>query len=200
MPEDKPRTGAGAPTTSLLGAAGEHYVMAELLRRGFIASLAPQGAPNVDVVVADVSGSQLCAVQVKARIGLGGDRGWYMRPKHEHVKGTRLFYCFVDFGVPRDVAPPIYIMPAAKVAEVLSTVHPLWLGAPGAKGQKRQDSSIRRLIPDYGRVLKGSAKPDLYPLGWMDEYLGAWHLLRGRDPLRSHATGEYSLTLNAAQR
>lgn len=181
MSEDESRTYTGASTTSLLGAAGEHYVMAELLRRGFIASLAPQGVPNMDIVVADISGSQLCAVQVKARIGRGGDRGWYMRPQHEHVKGSRLFYCFVDFGVPDDAVPPTYIMPEAKVAEVLSTVHPLWLAAPGAKGQERQNSNIRRLIPDYGRVLRGSAKPDLYPLGWMDEYLGAWHLLRGGD-------------------
>lgn len=49
--------------TSLIGAAGEHYVMAELLRRGFIAALAPQGVPNMDIVVTDATGAQLCAVQ-----------------------------------------------------------------------------------------------------------------------------------------
>lgn len=165
--------------SSLTGAAGEHYVMAELLRRGFIAALAPQGVPNMDIVVADPTGAQLCAVQVKARLDRSGDGGWYMTHKHESVKGSRLFYCFVNFGVPEDVVPPTYIIPAVKVAEVLSKVHPLWLEAPGAKGQGRRDSNIRRLIPDYGRVLKGSAQPDLYPLGWMDEYLGAWHLLWG---------------------
>lgn len=34
-----------ASETSLLGAAGEHYIMCELLRRGYIAALAPQGIP-----------------------------------------------------------------------------------------------------------------------------------------------------------
>jgi hypothetical protein len=34
--------------STLLGAAGEHYVMAELLRRGYVAALAPQGVPNAD--------------------------------------------------------------------------------------------------------------------------------------------------------
>jgi hypothetical protein len=41
--------------TSLLGAAGEHFVMSELLRRGYIAALAPRGAPNADIVVTDVN-------------------------------------------------------------------------------------------------------------------------------------------------
>jgi hypothetical protein len=32
--------------SSLLGAAGEHYVMSQLLRRGFIAALARVGVPT----------------------------------------------------------------------------------------------------------------------------------------------------------
>ena len=40
--------------STLLGAAGEHHVMAELLRPGYIAALAPQGVPNADIVVTDV--------------------------------------------------------------------------------------------------------------------------------------------------
>ena len=39
--------------TTLTGAAGEHFVMSELLRRGFIAALAPAGVPNCDIVVTD---------------------------------------------------------------------------------------------------------------------------------------------------
>lgn len=171
---------AGAPksTTSLVGAAGEHYVMAELLRRGFIAALAPQGVPNLDIIVTDSMGAQLCAVQVKTRLDRSGDGGWYMGRKHETLIVAKLFYCFVDFGVSAEVVPRVYVMPSAKVAEVLSRVHALWLATPGKQGQQRQDSAIRRLIPDYGRVLRGSAEAGLYPLGWMEEYLGAWDLLR----------------------
>ena len=39
---------------SLLGAAGEHYVLSQLLRRGYIAALAPQGVPNADIVITDL--------------------------------------------------------------------------------------------------------------------------------------------------
>lgn len=45
-------------TSTLLGAAGEHHVMTELLRRDFIAALAPHGVPNVDIVVTDIEGTR----------------------------------------------------------------------------------------------------------------------------------------------
>ena len=57
--------------TTLTGAAGEHFVMSELLRRGMIAALAPTGVPNCDIVVTDDIGARLCAVQVKTRLGIG---------------------------------------------------------------------------------------------------------------------------------
>jgi hypothetical protein len=50
--------------STLLGAAGDHHVMTELLRRGYIAALAPQGVPNADIVVTDVEASRLCSIQV----------------------------------------------------------------------------------------------------------------------------------------
>ncbi len=37
-----------------LGAAGEHYVMAELLRRGLVAVKAREGVPNFDIVITDL--------------------------------------------------------------------------------------------------------------------------------------------------
>ena len=58
--------------TSLLGAAGEHFVMSELLRRGYIAALAPQGVPNTDIVVTDVTANRLCTIQVEDAEGCGG--------------------------------------------------------------------------------------------------------------------------------
>jgi hypothetical protein len=39
------------PNSTILGAAGEHYVMCQLLRRNMIAALAPTGVPNADIAV-----------------------------------------------------------------------------------------------------------------------------------------------------
>ena len=84
--------------STILGAAAEHYVMCQLLRRGMIAALAPAGVPDADIIVSDREGGQLSAVQVKARRNLGSDRGWHMSEKHEKISRELLFYCFVDFG------------------------------------------------------------------------------------------------------
>jgi hypothetical protein len=72
----------------LLGAAGEYHVIAELLRRGYIAALAPQGVPNADIVVTDIEGSRLCWIQVKTRQDLGSDGGWHMNAKHENLRSV----------------------------------------------------------------------------------------------------------------
>jgi hypothetical protein len=56
-----------ASETSLLGASGEHFIMCELLHRGYIAALASQGVPNTDIVVTDLNGHRLCTIQVKSK-------------------------------------------------------------------------------------------------------------------------------------
>ncbi|NUJ81913.1 hypothetical protein HUN39_18170 [Methylocystis sp. FS] len=163
------------PQSTLLGAAGEHHVMAELLRRGYIAALAPQGVPNADVVVTDIEGSRLCSIQVKTRRDIGSDGGWHMKAKHENIRSDRLFYCFVDFGKATDVRPVLHILPSVRVAEVLAHTHRKWLANPGKKGQPHKDGPMRRLLPDYTNVFGAADNP--YPKGWLSQYLDAWHLL-----------------------
>jgi hypothetical protein len=70
---------AGPSNSTLLGAAAEHYVMCQLLRRQMIAALAPAGVPDADIIVSDRLGSALAAVQVKARREIGRDGGWHMK-------------------------------------------------------------------------------------------------------------------------
>ena len=164
-----------ASQTSLLGAAGEYHVMSELLRRGYIAALAPQGVPNTDIVVTDIEGSRLCSIQVKTRRDIGSDGGWHMKEKHEHIRSSRLFYCFVDFGKTPDDRPSVHILPSIRVAEVLAASHQKWITTPGKKGQLRKDGVMRRLMPDYTRVFGATDNP--YPLGWLNQYRDAWHLL-----------------------
>jgi hypothetical protein len=159
--------------SSLLGAAGEHYILCQLLRRGFIAALAPAGVPNADIIVSDDIGEKLCAVQVKTRRELGSDKGWHMKPKHEQLIADRLFYCFVDFGASLDFSPVTYVVPSKVVAEAIRDNHQLWLRTPGMKGQQRKDSPVRRMLPDYSRLVPGSK----HGAGWLEQYKEAWKLI-----------------------
>lgn len=161
--------------STILGAAGEHYVISELLRRNYIVALAPQGVPNMDIVVTNIVGDHLCAIQVKSRLDKGNDGGWHMRPKHAGLVSPRLFYCFVDFGKQVEDSPTVHILPSAKVAEAIAASHAAWLSDPGLKGRSRKDSSVRRLLPDYSYAYRPDPTP--YPRGWLEPYRSAWHLL-----------------------
>jgi len=153
--------------TTILGAAAEHYVMCQLLRRGMIAALAPAGVPDADIIVSNRLGSSLAAVQVKARRNFG--KGvWVLKAKHEQIIRPLLFYAFVDLGLTPDDAPKSWIVPSAVVATVIAENHAAWLAAPGRGGQAHNDTDMRSLMHDY------SARGLGYGPGWLDPYREAW--------------------------
>ena len=146
--------------------------MSELLRRGYVAALAPAGAPNCDIVVTDISGDRLHSIQVKTRNNAGRDKGWHMSAKHEKLVSSQLFYCFVDSCADNDSMPFTYVVPSSVVAQTLKLCHSQWLALPGAKGQQRKDSNFRRFLPGYDDL----QLPE-YHYGWAEKYREAWHQL-----------------------
>jgi hypothetical protein len=163
--------------STLTGAAGEHFVLCQLLRRGWIAALAPKGVPNADIIVTDIDGNRQCAIQVKTR-SKGSDKGWHMSQKHEEITSEHLFYCFVDMEEENSL-PVTFIIPSTVVAVALKEAHQLWLSTPGRKGQAHNDNKMRRLLPDYlrGREVGDDVLKRL-GAGWMDQYREQWNILR----------------------
>ena len=159
--------------STVLGAAGEHYVMCQLLRRGLIAALAPVGVPNCDIVVTDDIGDRLCAIQVKTRVEKGSDGGWHMSRKHEGISSQSLFYTFLDFGKTLADPPACYVVPSEVVADVIKRSHQVWLASPGARGQERNDTDFRRFLPDYMRTGLDIGCGQ----GWLEPYREAWDTL-----------------------
>ena len=160
--------------SSLLGAAGEHYVMSQLLRRGFIAALAPVGVPMADIIVTDDTGNRAAALQIKTRRELGSDGGWHMKAKHEDVRGTSLFYVFLSFPTDASSLPDAFIVPAAVVGHALYTAHQAWLARPGRGGKPHKDGEMRRFLPDYSE----EGLHETHGAGWLEQYRDAWELLR----------------------
>jgi hypothetical protein len=159
-----------ASNSTILGAAGEHFVMSQLLRRNMIAALAPTGVPNADIVVTDKLGDRLCAVQVKVRRDIGSDGGWHMRPKHETLTSPNLFYCFVDFGRTLADMPKTWVVPSAIVAKSIQDMYGHWLAAPGKNGQPHKDGDLRRFLPEYRQL-------PAYQMGWLQPYFENWKSL-----------------------
>lgn len=159
--------------STLTGAAGEHYVMSQLLRRGFIAALAPVGVPIADIIVTDARGEQVCAIQVKTRRELGRDGGWHMKAKHENIQTDNLFYIFVSFPADELKLPDTFVVPSRVVADVLRRSHRGWLNLPGRKGEPHKDGDMRRFLPDHTR----HGLSECHGPGWLDKYRDAWDKL-----------------------
>ncbi|WP_279479880.1 hypothetical protein [Aureimonas sp. SK2] len=149
--------------------------MCQLLRRDFIAALAPVGVPNTDIVVTDAVGDRLASIQVKSRRDIGSDGGWHMGRKHEGIVGELLFYCFVDFGADLKAHPRCWVLRSAVVAAAVRESHAKWLSTPGKGGRVRNPTDLRRFLPDYDRtgvaIDRGA--------GWLDRYEDNWEQLRG---------------------
>ena len=154
--------------TSLIGAAGEHFVMFQLYRRGLMVGQPPQGVADVDLLVLDERAQVMKNIQVKTR-SKGSDGGWHMKTKHERLVSDRLWYVFVDM---ENDSPTCYVVPSAVVAKVVKDSHSTWLALPGKKGQKHQDSDMRRVRPRYPFELPG------FPDNWLDQYRERWDLLK----------------------
>jgi hypothetical protein len=164
--------------TPFTGAAGEHYVLYRLLQREYVAGLAPQNAPNSDIIATNVKGTKAAAIQVKTRRPLGAGDDWVMKDKHEKLEGERMFYCFVDLKKDPTASPDIYIVPSKVVARVLKETHKIWMDQPGKGGRKHNDSTMRRFKPDYSTTLKLSEKQKkALGKGWMKQYKENWSVL-----------------------
>jgi hypothetical protein len=173
----------------ILGAAGEYYVMAELLRRGLIAAKAPEGVPNFDIVITDIDGQRLAAIQVKTRRDFKkGDKGWHMKAKHQDLIADRMFYVFVDVGEDESSPVSFFVLPSHVVANACKVSHAIWLATPNAKGSSHKDSDMRRLLPKY--ELPKYAKNLMHEPskihkdflashgeGWLERYRSAWDLI-----------------------
>ena len=173
----------------ITGAAGEHFVMAELLRRGLVAAKAPEGVPNFDIVITDIDGERLAAIQVKTRRDFNsGDKGWHMKAKHEKLTSDRIFYVFVDVGKNDESQVSFYVLPSREVAYVCKRSHENWLETPSKNGKERGGTEMRRLMPKYelpAYARKMEYRPSRqhqkflkeYGDGWMEKYRNAWNLI-----------------------
>jgi hypothetical protein len=156
---------------TLIGPAGEHYCLAQLLLRGCLATMGPPGIPEVDILVLSPDGiTTVATIQVKTRTQ-GADGGWHMRKKHETSTSPRLFYAFVDF---EPKIPAVYVVPSGKVADVVKESHQAWLAMPGKQGQPHNDHDMRRILPSYAHPVNAA------PTGWLSDYQDRWDLITAK--------------------
>ena len=173
--------------SAVIGAAGEHLVLSNLLRLNYIAGKAPDNTKDYDLVVLNTDGTTSFPIQVKTTIDK--KKSWILSEKHEKpIKN--LIYCFV-YIESKSSFSEIFIIDADTVAKAVKTSHSIWLKLPGLKGQKHQEGSMRMFMRDYSSIsgLKNNNQSDYlddndqkfisdFSEGWLDKYKDNWSLIK----------------------
>lgn len=150
---------------NLIGAAGEHLVLARLLERGILASQAPRGTRKADILVNPLDGGHPILIQVKSTLDTGSRLKWHMKSKHEEISDKDMYYCFVSLASEKS---QVFVIPAIQVAKAVKTAHKVWLDTPGKQGQAHNDSVMRWITSEYPFEVPG------FKSGWMEKYLENW--------------------------
>jgi hypothetical protein len=131
------------PHPQQVARAGEHFVAAELHRRGAYAVTFAGNMPEIDILASDVDQTRTVAIQVKARQSGTWQttrKDWTARVPE--VADAR-FWVFVDLHR-RDSPPQYFVVPERRIQKIIDRRHQEWLrNHPGQRrASKRQ--AIRR--------------------------------------------------------
>jgi len=129
---------------TLIGNAGEYYVVAELLKRGIIAALAPRNAPAFDILA--MLGSKTVQIRVKTKSEEYDIWQWSAK-----IDGV----IFRDLSSSNDYTVMVnltldhhkmdyFIVPTSQLDSWLDQDYQTWLRTPGKKGQPHNPTNPKR--------------------------------------------------------
>jgi hypothetical protein len=124
-----------------VGRVGEHYVAAELRRRGAYAVTFSGNMPEIDILASDVRRTRTVSIQVKTKTAgtwqTSTRRG---RPRDEESGGTE-FWIFVDIGKNPDARPTYYIVPAWWMENSIHVEHEAYIARHGGQRARTPTST-----------------------------------------------------------
>jgi hypothetical protein len=129
---------------TLIGNAGEFYVVAELLKRGVVAALAPRNAPAFDILA--TKGAKTVRVRVKTKSAEYTDWQWAIKKD-----GT----IFRDVGRKDDFTVLVnltketkdltfFVVPTQELNEWLVDDFKEWVRTPGRSGRPHNPANKKR--------------------------------------------------------
>jgi hypothetical protein len=120
-----------AGKSAIIGASGEYFVMAELLRQGWLAGLTPRGARDFDII-ATKDGTTI-HVRVKTKTADSKLFRWNLREDGSVFRapiGENDFCVLADIGGP---APEYYVIPTPEVEVQLQRIRREWLAGKATR-------------------------------------------------------------------
>lgn len=167
MDKVKGRIKAGEGT--LIGNAGEYYVVAELLKRGIVASLAPRNAPGFDVLA--TKGHFTTRIRVKTKSEQYDIWQWTVKPD-----GTifRDLLANSDFTVLVNLTRKtcdleFFIVPTQVLHSWLVRRFTTWLNTPGKNGRPHSASNKKRHLSFREHAGELERYRDNWAILWSEE-------------------------------
>ena len=139
----KIKSGQGA----LIGNAGEYFVTAELLKRGYIAALAPRNSHSFDILATNIAKT----IKIRVKTKTGPYNVWQWSAKIDGIIFTNLEESD-DFTVLVNLTDETkdmeyYVLPTKVLDEWLRKDFDDWVSTPGKHGQPHAlDNPKRNLV------------------------------------------------------
>lgn len=129
---------------TLIGNAGEYYAVAELLKRGIVAALAPRNAPSFDILA--TKEARTVRIRVKTKSQQYSDWQWVVK------KDGSIFRDLSEDGdltVLVDLAMEtkdlkFYVVPTAQIDAWLKKDFEKWVGTPGKNNRPHDPTNKKR--------------------------------------------------------
>jgi len=132
---------------TLIGNAGEHYVVAELLKRGVTAALAPRNSPAFDIL-ATFKGQTIC-IRVKTKSEQYDIWQWNVKSDGMIFRDLRDegdFTILVNLTEKTEDLQ-FFILPTNQLDRWLKSDFQKWVSTPGSRGQQRNPGNKKRHLP-----------------------------------------------------
>ncbi len=151
---------------TLIGNAGEYYVMAELLKRGWIAALAARNAPDFDILA--TKDGRVVKIRVKTKTEQFDPWQWVVKQDgviFRNLTDNGDFLVLVNL-TENHQKMDYFILPTSMIDHILKKDYQLWLDTPGVKGQPHNPANKKRTM-SYKKYQQ-----------FLDEYRNHWDLLK----------------------
>lgn len=135
--------------THQVGQAGEHFVAAELHRRGGYAVTFSGNMPNIDVLASNAEHTRTVAIQVKTKTA----RDWQTSTTRGAARGEdsadERFWVLVDIGKTPAQPPRYFIVPEWWVQNDIHERHAEYLARQGGQRPRNPESKHFAIRPHF---------------------------------------------------
>ena len=130
-----------------VGQAGEHFVAAELHRRGAYAVTFSGNMPDIDIYASNVDRTRMIAIQVKTKTAGSWHTDTRRGKQRDENPEESEFWVFVDIGKDPDVRPDYFVVPAWWMQNSIFTEYQAYLDQHGGQRPTTQSSTHHAIRP-----------------------------------------------------